>query len=76
MRWLVASLLVLSGCSTVPRVEVVEVLPPDGLMGPCEVPERELRTNGDLAAHILDLRGALGLCNNQLEALREWAERP
>lgn len=75
MRWLIASLLVvLAGCSTVPRVEVVKITPPEALMAACEVPERELRTNGDLARHILDLRGALGLCNNQLDALREWAK--
>lgn len=78
MRWFLASLLVfLAGCSTAPRVEVVEVYPPGHLTAACPVPERAVQTNADLASLVLDLREALGLCNNQLEALREWAsERP
>lgn len=75
MRLLAVSLaLALAGCSTVPVIEQVREVPPPTLLAPCPVPTREIRTNGDLAAWAIDLEGALGLCNNQLDALREWAK--
>lgn len=75
MRLLVLSLAAfLAGCSTVPAVEVVKVTPPEALLTACPVPSRPVATNGDLAALVLDLREALGLCNDQISALQEWAK--
>lgn len=75
MRLFLASLLVvLGGCASVPAVEVVRVTPPTALLAACPVPDRAVRTNGDLAALVLDLREALGLCNDQLSTLREWVK--
>lgn len=70
----VAAVTFLAGCSTVPAVEVVRVTPPEALLAACPVPDRDVRTNGDLAALVLDLREAMGLCNDQLQTLREWVK--
>lgn len=75
MRWFLVSLLaVLGGCASTPVVEVVRETPPAALLAACPVPDRDVRTNGDLAALVLDLREALGLCNDQLQTLREWVK--
>lgn len=65
--------LLLAGCST-PPARVLRDLPPQDLLQDCEEPTSPLQTNRHLAEHILALRTALRLCNNDKAALREWAK--
>lgn len=66
-------LLLVVGCAT-PVPQVVRILPPAELLQDCPVPQVQLRTNGDMANHIMDLRSALKVCNNDKAALRDWAK--
>ncbi len=70
---LILGLMLLTGCGTV-QTEYIRELPPASLLEDCQVPQIVLRTNQDLATHIVDLRGALRACNQDKAALREWAK--
>lgn len=61
-----------SGCAA-PPVYVRE-LPPAVLLEDCEEPVSTLETNKDLAQWALALRSALRVCNNDKQALRDWAK--
>jgi len=63
----------LAGCAS-PVPQVIRILPPAELIQDCPVPQVKLRTNGDMANHIVDLRSALKSCNNDKAALRDWAK--
>jgi len=68
-------LALLSGCATAPPVTLIQrEKPPAHLLLDCPLPAQEFRTNADLLAHILALRGSLRGCNDDKAALREWAE--
>lgn len=62
----------LSGCAQVPIT--VRDTPPAALLEECPVPEFRAETNIELAEWALALLQALRYCNNDKEALREWAE--
>lgn len=61
-----------AGC-TVPPVYIRE-LPPAVLLEDCEEPAPDVSTNAGLAQYALRLRSALRMCNNDKEALRDWAK--
>ena len=63
----------LAGCAS-PSPQVIRMLPPVELIQDCSVPQMQVRTNGDMAVHIVDLRSALKSCNNDKAALRDWAK--
>lgn len=54
---------------------ILRETPPPHLLADCPVPTSPLRTNADLARWALELREALGLCNLDKRALREWADQ-
>lgn len=66
--------LLLAGCAHTQAPQVIREVPPAALLEDCATPQAQLRTNGDLADHILALRFALRECNNDKAALREWAK--
>lgn len=67
---------ILAGCAGVPTTQVIKAVPPEYLLQDCEVPAIRFNTNGDLVDAIVAFRGALRVCNNDKEALREWAKQP
>lgn len=71
-RVLLAALLALAGCAQ-PPVYIRE-LPPGVLLEDCEEPALDVSTNAELAQYALRLRTALRVCNNDKQALREWAK--
>jgi hypothetical protein len=48
--------------------------PPWALLEDCTAPPWAGTTNGDLVRHNRALRNALGACNDDKAALREWAK--
>lgn len=66
--------LFLMGCATrsKPLVIVQHNSPPAWLMADCLIPEGDPTTNGELAEDNLALLNALGVCNDDKAALREW----
>ena len=62
-----------AGCATAPMPQ--RDLPPLALLEPCEEPVAVLSTNQALVEYTLALRTALRLCNNDKEALRDWASQ-
>lgn len=85
MRWLsdlkrriagflaAVSTLMLLGCASAP-VETGFRTPPAALLEDCPIPAVQTKTNGDLADGVIALRQAIKTCNNDKEALREWAK--
>lgn len=68
-------LALLSGCVTTQTVKVpVKVYPPAALMAPCPHPEATATTNGELLAYLEDMASALRSCNQDKQALRDWAK--
>lgn len=68
-----AAVLALSGCASVPPVQVpVKVRVPPGLMQDCAEPAGDVSTNGGLAQYVRDLKDALSGCNRVQGALRDW----
>lgn len=63
--------LFLTACST---TKYVRELPPPELLADCPVVVEQLKTNGGLAATILDYRASLSTCNIDKESLRKWAD--
>lgn len=73
MRYLILLvLLLLTGCASLPQ-PAVQHLPPVELLQPCRVSGIRLETNGDLSTAVLILAEALGACDRDKTALREWA---
>ena len=54
---------------------VERIKPPDLLLQDCYAPDFAGETYGDLVLHVVELREAIGLCNNDKAALRQWAEK-
>lgn len=46
--------------------------PPAWIMADCLIPEGDPATNGELAEYNLALLNAIGVCNDDKAALREW----
>jgi hypothetical protein len=67
--------LMLAGCGTVRPPEVQVLVPPAALLQDCVYVAPPLRTNGELVQAYVALQGVLALCNDDKEALREWAQR-
>lgn len=67
--------LSLLGCSTpsAPQVSYIKEYPPAALLLPCPKPSVQVLTNGDLVTLSLELWQALDACNDDKEALRDWA---
>lgn len=65
----------LSGCVTMQTVRVpVKVHPPAALLEPCPAPSPTATTNGELLAYLEDMASALRGCNQDKQALRDWAK--
>lgn len=61
------------GCTTTQTVtERVAVTPPMSLYPDCATPEHTIHTNGDLARGYREMREALRLCREGVEALADW----
>ena len=69
---LVALLGLLSGCAS--PIKYVRELPPVELLADCPEVVEQTKTNGGLAATILDYRASLSTCNIDKRSLREWAK--
>lgn len=55
--------ILLNGCATAQK--------PFIQIKPCEIPQRELNVNKDLALYIVDLKQSLYICNARIEAYNE-----
>jgi hypothetical protein len=66
--------LLLTGCA-IPKVQYVRELPPAQLLLDCPVPETRKSTNGELAQGLHLYHWALEACNNDKQALRNWASK-
>jgi len=65
--------LLCASCATVaPKVE--RLTPPIELLRECPSPEYDKTTNGGLANGLERFKAALGLCNADKAALREWSK--
>lgn len=70
--------LFLTGCAATKTEHApyaVREVPPASLLLDCPAPSVQYETNGDLAKAILAWANALGACNLDKQALREWAEQ-
>ena len=74
-KLLLTGLLALCLTACAAPSSVIRETPPALLLADCPVPCSVLKTNADLARWALELREALGLCNLDKRALREWAEQ-
>ena len=73
-RTCLLTLLLLSGCKSLPVPVEAPVAPPAQYMQDCSEPEQATPfTNGALAQYALDLRTTLRGCNADKAALREWS---
>lgn len=73
--WSVITVLVLlTGCAT-PGPGARD-LPPAELLADCPEPPGGVKTNGEVAKYVRDLKTALRGCNADKKALRDWAETP
>lgn len=55
-----------------PLVLVQHVSPPAWILADCLIPEGDPATNAELAEDNIALLNALGVCNDDKHALREW----
>ena len=62
----------LAGCQT--QIKYVRELPPVELLANCPEVTEQVKTNGGLAATILEYRASLSTCNTDKESLRMWAK--
>ena len=69
---LVPLLALLTGCQT--QIKYVRELPPVELLANCPEVTEQVKTNGGLAATILEYRASLSTCNTDKEGLRMWAK--
>lgn len=70
-----ATLLMLSGCNSLPVRVQAPVAPPVQYMQECTEPVRPAElTNGLLVRYAKDVRDTLRICNQDKASLREWAE--
>jgi len=71
-------LLLCASCSAKPEVVTVpvieRVMPPAALVQGTPRPEWSGSTNADLVEHALHLRSALGECNADKAAMRQWMD--
>ena len=61
----------LTACQT--QIKYVRELPPVELLANCPTVVEQVKTNGGLAATILEYRASIGTCNIDKESLRKWA---
>ena len=69
---------VLTGCSERPlvKLETLPLNPPQALLQDCpQTPIPEIRTNGELFAHLIQVSLDLQACAQSKQRLREWYER-
>lgn len=69
--------LALQGCASGPPVVLVDRPRPPDLLLSCRAspPQPEMRTDADLAIHILDIEDAGDDCRSRLDRIREWFDR-
>jgi hypothetical protein len=65
-------LLALSGCNSLPSLKEVPVAPPAQYLENTDEPLFVDPTNGGLALYATDLKIALGVCNADKAAVRDW----
>lgn len=64
--------LCLTGCANKPCPPCRPMMPPAVYLGTVPEPKMRGKSNADLLAWALDLRGALRVANEDKAALREW----
>lgn len=67
---ILASLMLLAGCSA----HKTEIPIPPQLLAPCNEPQWDGLTNGDLVEYVGELKEALGRCNADKEAIKSLIE--